>query len=271
MQKIKLYNNVEVPQVGLGAFLSEDGDETVNSVKCAIECGYRHIDTAMSYGNETSVAKGIKESKIKREEIFITTKMSPKDLREKTFEEGFNQSLKNLNVDYIDLYLLHWPTGAYVEAYKFIEKKYKEGKIRAIGVSNFQIHHLKELEGLTKPMMNQIEQNPQFNNFELIKYCHENDIQVTGWSPLGGGRGNSLLDNETILQLANKYNKTAAQIILRWQVQLNIITIPKSATPSRIKSNLELFDFNLENEDMNLISKLNTNVRVGTDPDNITW
>ncbi|MFI3252226.1 MAG: aldo/keto reductase [bacterium] len=271
MNKVKLYNGVEVPQVGLGVFLSENGDEAANAVKVALQNGYRHIDTAMSYGNETSVAKGIELSGVKREDIFITTKMATKDLRSSNFEEGFNNSLKNLNTDYIDLYLLHWPTGEYVEAYKFVEKMYKAGKIKAIGVSNFQIHHLKELEGLTKPMMNQIEQNPQFNNFEVIKYCHENDIQVTGWSPLGGGRGKSLLNNETILELASKYNKTAAQVILRWQVQLGIVTLPKSVTESRIISNIDVFNFELSNEDMEVMNNLNTGVRVGTDPDNITW
>lgn len=267
-----LSNGVEIPMVGFGVFKTQSGDETVNAVKWALEAGYRHIDTAHIYGNEESVGKGMKESGVPREEIFLTTKLWNAYIREGKVRENFEESLKKLGTDYIDLYLIHWPADGRNEAWKVMEELYAEGKIRAIGVSNFHKYHYEELmqTAIIKPMVNQIESNPRFNNDELIKYCQSEGILVEAWSPLGGN-GTSMLTNETLVDIGAKYNKSAAQVVIRWNIQKDVVVLPKSANQGRIAQNYDVFDFELSKEDMDAITALNTNTRSGSDPDNFNF
>lgn len=273
MNNIKLNNGVEIPQIGLGVFQSKDGEETSNAVKWALENGYRHIDTAKIYRNEASVAQGIKESGVPREEIFVTTKLWNKDIRNGNTVNAFNKSLELLDTDYIDLYLIHWPTEGRNEAYLEMEKLYEAGKIKAIGVSNFNIHHLEELAEVAHivPAINQIESNPYFANQELIDYCLERGIQVEVWSPLGGTGNTSILNDEVIKDIAAKHNKSCAQVIIRWHMQRNTIVLPKSVHENRIIQNIDVFDFELTDEDMARINALDRNTRVGADPDNFDF
>ncbi|OOB78081.1 MAG: glyoxal reductase [Epulopiscium sp. Nele67-Bin002] len=268
-----LNNGVKMPAIGLGVFKS--GDETSSAVKAALKAGYRQIDTAFSYKNETDVGIGIKESGVPRDEIFITTKAWNQHVRAYIVGEAYDMSLQNLGVDMVDLYLIHWPTTGYVEAWQAMEKIYEQNRVRAIGVSNFKIHHLQELEKSAKitPAVNQIESHPYFNNQETIDYCKERGIVITVYSPLGGQRDTSpnLLIDPTIVEVANKYNKTPAQVILRWQLQRGVVIIPKSKTESRIIENINIFDFELADEDMAKIFSLNKDQRFGSDPDNITF
>ncbi len=268
MKKNILHNGIEISSVGLGVFKSNDGSETENAVSWALEYGYAHIDTAMIYKNEKSVGEGIKKSKVRREDIFLTTKLWNDDIRQGNNEKAFEESLAKLDVDYLDLYLIHWPVEGRIEAWKVLEKLYEEKRVKAIGVSNFQIHHLEELlkDAKIKPMVNQIESHPYFCNQELIDYCQANDIAVQVWSPLGG-EGAPLLQDELLNDLAKKYNKTTAQIIIRWNIQRNVIVLPKSVNKDRIESNHHVFDFELSEDDMKSISMLNKNKRVGPDPD----
>lgn len=269
MNSITLANGVTIPQLGLGVFRTPSGAETVNSVKWALEAGYRHIDTAKIYGNEESVGKAIRESGIPRNEIFLTTKLWNEDIRQHRTMEAFEESLKALQTDYVDLYLIHWPADGFQEAWLAMEKLYEAGKIKAIGVSNFHEHHLEELQKVAHrmPVVNQIESHPYMNNQELIDLCRHRNIAVEVWSPLGG-TGGSLLENQELKELACKYGKTPAQIVLRWDIQRDVIVIPKSTHKERIISNMEIFDFELTAEDMEKMNALNKNERVGSDPDN---
>ncbi|MFI3326150.1 MAG: aldo/keto reductase [Clostridia bacterium] len=267
-----LSNGVKIPMIGFGVFQTKSGDETVNAVKWAIEAGYTHIDTAFIYGNEESVGQAIKESGIARGKLFVTTKLWNACIREGTTKEAFYKSLENLQLDYIDLYLIHWPTQGRNEAWKVMEELYEEGKIKAIGVSNFQKHHYEELmqTAKIKPMVNQIESNPRFNNDELIEFCKEQGIVVEAWSPLGGN-GTSMLGNETLIKIGEKYGKSAAQVVIRWNIQKNVVVLPKSANKGRIAQNIDVYDFELTKEDMDTITELNQNTRSGADPDNFNF
>lgn len=268
MKKITLNNSITIPQLGFGVFRNPEGDSTYNSVREALEAGYRHIDTAMIYGNEASVGRAIKDSSVPREEIFITTKLWNDDIREGKFVEAFNESMKKLQLDYLDQWLIHWPVNGFEKAWVEMEKLYKSGKIKAIGVSNFNIHHLESLSKIqtVKPCMNQIESHPYFSNSEVIKYCFDNNIAVTVWSPLGGGKTNALKD-EVIVGIAEKHSKSPAQVIIRWHLQRNVIVIPKSAHKERIIQNFDVFDFELSTEEMKAINALDKNARVGSDPE----
>lgn len=261
-------NGVEIPQFGLGVFRSEVGEETTNAVEWALEAGYRHIDTATAYRNEADVAEGIRRSGVKREDIFITTKCSTRDIEAKTGRECFERSLDLLKTDYVDLYLLHWPVPNYVDAYEVLIRLYEEKRIRAIGVSNFQVHHLQTLEGLglMTPAANQIELHPAFQNREVKTYGESKGILTEAWSPLGGSE-HLLLDNPVLVGIAQKYNKTAAQVIIRWQMQIGNIVIPKSVHKDRIIQNAQVFDFELSCEDMAAIAALDTNKRAYWDPE----
>ncbi len=272
MQVIELNNGVKIPQLGLGVYLAEDGQETIDAVKWALEAGYRHIDTAMIYENEKGVGIGIKESKIPREEIFLTTKLWNEDIRQGRAKEAFQESLSALQTDYIDLYLTHWPADGFEQAWTELEEIYQSGKIKAIGVSNFHPTHFERLEKIAKivPAVNQIESHPYFSNQDLIDFCHNKGIAVEVWSPLGGTGGN-LLKDKLLNALADKYGKTPAQIALRWQIQRQVIVIPKSVRQERILSNMQVFDFVIEDEDMVAINQLNRNERVGDDPENFDF
>lgn len=264
-----LNNGVNIPVFGLGVFRS--AAETKDAVKWALEAGYRHIDTAKIYGNEADVARGIKESGVDRKDIFITTKLWNDDMRQGKQREAFEKSLELLETDYIDLYLIHWPVkGVYNESWKIMEEYYKQGKIRAIGVSNFHEHHLDDLLSIAEivPAVNQIECHPHLTQEPLIKYCNEKGIAVEAWSPLGGGQ---LLSDSAINALADKYGKTAAQMIIRWHIQRDTIVIPKSTHKERIISNGQVFDFEISEDDMAYIAEMNQNKRVGSNPDTFTF
>ncbi|NEK98774.1 aldo/keto reductase [Bacillus mobilis] len=270
-----LHNGVEMPWFGLGVFKVEDGPELVEAVKSAIKAGYRSIDTAAIYGNEKAVGEGIragiKEAGISREDLFITSKVWNSDQGYETTLAAYEESLKKLELDYLDLYLVHWPVeGKYKESWRALETLYKEDRVRAIGVSNFQIHHLKDvLAGAEmKPMINQVEYHPRLTQKELQAFCKEQGIQMEAWSPLMQGQ---LLDNETLQEIAHKYGKTTAQIILRWDLQNEVVTIPKSTKEHRIVANADIFNFELTKEDMEKIDALNENHRVGPDPDNFDF
>uniref|UniRef100_UPI00313CEABB aldo/keto reductase n=2 Tax=Bacillus sp. OTU2372 TaxID=3043858 RepID=UPI00313CEABB len=263
-----LNNGVKMPWLGFGVFKVQEGEEVVNSVKTALEVGYRSIDTAAIYQNEEGVGKAIAESNVPREELFVTTKVWNGDQGYESTLAAFQTSLNKLGLDYLDLYLIHWPVpskGLYVETWKALEKLYKDGRVRAIGVSNFNVNHLEDLLANCeiKPMVNQVEYHPVFNQKELHDFCKKNEIQLEAWSPLMQG---SLLNDPVLVEIANKYNKSTAQVILRWDIQTGVVTIPKSIKPHRIAENADIFDFELTQEDLNQISTLNQNQRQFGDP-----
>ncbi|MCZ0754908.1 aldo/keto reductase [Anoxybacillus sp. J5B_2022] len=267
-----LHNGVKMPWLGLGVYKVQEGEEVVQAVKTAIEVGYRHIDTAAFYQNEEGVGRAIKESGVPREELFITTKVWNSDQGYDTTLKAFEASLQKLGMDYVDLYLVHWPVkGKYKETYKALEKLYKDGRVRAIGVSNFQIHHLEDImaDCEIKPMVNQVEYHPRLTQKALHVFCKEHDIQLEAWSPLM--RGGELLNEPVLVEIGKKYGKTPAQVILRWDLQHEVVTIPKSVTPHRIKENADVFDFELTAEEMKAIDSLNKDQRIGPDPDNFDF
>ncbi|MFS0782619.1 aldo/keto reductase [Bacillus sp. 1P06AnD] len=263
-----LHNGVKMPRLGLGVYKMEDNEQAVESIKHAVKTGYRSIDTAAIYKNEKAVGAGIKECGLPREELFITTKVWNSDQGYQSTLDAFETSLDKLGLDYVDLYLIHWPVAeSYKETWKAMEKLYEEGKVKAIGVCNFHQHHLEDLlkDARIKPMVNQIELHPNLNQEALRAYCQTQQIAVEAWSPLARGR---LLNDPQLKQIAEKHGKTVAQVILRWDLQHDIITIPKSVKPHRIEENADLFDFALSDEEMATIDRMNTNERAGQDPDN---
>jgi diketogulonate reductase-like aldo/keto reductase len=267
---VTLNNGVQMPQIGFGVFKVEEGNTVVDAVKKAIEVGYRSIDTAAIYKNEKGVGQAIRESGVAREELFITTKVWNGDQGYNETLRAFDESLDKLGLDYLDLYLVHWPmprTDKYIETYSALETLYKDGRVRSIGVSNFQIPHLERLlkECSITPVVNQVECHPYLTQKELKAFCKEHNIFIEAWGPLM--QGGEALANEVITNIANKYGKSPAQIILRWHLQNNVIAIPKSITPSRIEENFQVFDFELSNEELDLIDGLNRNERKGSHPD----
>jgi methylglyoxal/glyoxal reductase len=263
----KLANGVEMPWFGLGVFKVQEGQEVVDSVKAAIKAGYRSIDTATVYGNEEGVGQAIRESGVAREELFITTKVWNNDQGYDSTLAAFDLSLSKLGLDYVDLYLVHWPIRAkYKDTWRALEKLYADGKVRAIGVSNFQIDHLEDLltEANVKPMVNQVELHPLLSQLELREYCKAQGIQIEAWAPLAQGH---LLDNEVIADIAARHNKTLPQVILRWDLQNGIVTIPKSVKEERIIANADIFDFELSEDEISRINALNNNQRFGSHPD----
>jgi diketogulonate reductase-like aldo/keto reductase len=267
---VELLNGVRMPQLGLGVWRTQAGEETERAVLAALKTGYRSIDTAALYANEKSVGQAIRSSGIPREDVFVTTKVWNSEQGYETTIKAFHESLRQLGMDFVDLYLVHWPVaGKYQDTYRALEHLYEQGKIRAIGVSNFQIHHLEDLMGVcrVKPMVNQVELHPLLTQKKLLAFCRKEGIQLESWRPLMEGR----LDLPLITELVEKYGKTPAQIVLRWQLQLGIVTIPKSVRPERIRENAGLYDFVLEPEDIVRIDALNEDRRFGADPDNFDF
>ncbi len=265
----QLNNGVMMPVLGLGVFKSPSGDITREAVKTALSIGYRMIDTARAYGNERSVGEGIAQSGIPREEIFVTTKLWKTDFADP--RKGLTDSLKRLKLDYVDLFLLHWPFKGFGETWIKLEQLQKEGLCRAIGVSNFRIHHLEELKkgGISViPQVNQMEIHPVNTEEDLCNYCRRNHIQMEAYSPLGG-EGRLLVDDPRLVGMREYYKRTPAQIILRWNLQRGIVVIPKSVHEERIRENAGLFDFDLSQGDLATISDMNANDRRNYDPDAI--
>lgn len=265
-----LHNGVEMPRFGLGVYKMTDKQAAVEAMVKAIRTGYKAIDTATVYDNEAEVGEAIRAGGVKREELFITSKVWNTDQGYDQTLRAFEASLKRLDMDYLDLYLTHWAIpGTFEETYRAIERLYDEKLIRATGVSNHQQHHLEKIlhKANIKPMVNQIELHPQLTQEPLREYCAEQDIAVTSWSPLARGR---LLDDPVLAEIGNKHGKSVAQTVIRWHLQNDLIVIPKSVTPSRIAENADIFDFSLSQEEMNLISGLNQDWRSGTHPDEIS-
>lgn len=259
-----------IPAVGLGTFRIEDQDEAARTVAAALEIGYRHIDTAAVYGNEEGVGRGIKESGTNRADIFLTTKIWNEDLRTGRIKEALDESLARLGTDYVDLLLVHWPVGNYLEYWKQFEELYHQGLARNIGVSNFTIRMLEELlkAAEVKPAVNQVERHPYFTQKHLLKYCDSKEIALTAWSGFMVGE---LLTKPEIVKFADKYGKSPAQIIQRWNYQNSVITIPKSVHPERLKENIDIFDFKIEYADLKLIDTFDKNLRRGPNPENFDF
>ncbi|MET3576493.1 aldo/keto reductase [Bhargavaea ullalensis] len=264
-----LANGVEMPRLGLGVYKMTDPDEALQAIGTALETGYRAIDTAAVYGNEAQVGEAVRTSGIPREELFITSKVWNTDQGYDETLRAFEKSLRELNMDYLDLYLTHWPiAGTFADTYRAIERLYEEKLIRVPGVSNHHRHHLEEVFAVAnvKPMVNQIELHPYLSQEELRSFCLEHEIAVTSWSPLARGR---LLDEPVIGRIAEARGKTPAEVIIRWHLQHDLIVIPKSVRPERVRSNADVFDFNLTDSEMEEIDGINRFERTGTDPDQI--
>jgi diketogulonate reductase-like aldo/keto reductase len=262
-----LHNGVKMPYFGLGVYLSKDGSEVINAVKWALQAGYRHIDTAAIYNNEEGVGEGIKQSGIPREDIFLVSKVWNTAQGYDSTVKAFEASLQKLNTDYLDLYLIHWPVkGRYNETWKALEELYRQKRIRAIGVSNFLQHHLEDLltEATVVPMVNQMEFHPYLVQQDLLNYCRSKNIQYEAWSPLMQGK---IFEMDVFKEMALKYKKTIAQIVLRWDLQKGVVTIPKSSKKQRIIDNAAIFDFSISEKDMAVLDKLDKGKRFGPDPD----
>ncbi|MDX5475068.1 MAG: aldo/keto reductase [Bacillaceae bacterium] len=268
MNYVTLNNGIKMPQLGYGVWKISDEDAT-SAVLKAIDVGYRSIDTAAVYMNEVGVGKAIKETSVPREELFITTKVWNGDQGYENTLRAFEESLERLGLEYIDLYLVHWPQpkfDQYVDTYKALEKLYHDGKVKAIGVCNFEIEHLERIlnECEVVPSLNQVECHPYLTQQELKAFCAQHNIYVEAWSPIF--QGGEVLEEEVISKIAQAHEKSPAQVILRWHVQNNTIVIPKSVTPSRIEENFNIFDFELSPKEMEDINQLHCNKRRGSHP-----
>jgi len=275
MQKVKLNNGVEMPILGFGVFQVKDLDECERSVRDAIDVGYRLIDTAQSYGNEEAVGKAIKNSNVKREELFITTKLWIQSDGYEGTKKAFENSLKKLQLDYLDLYLIHQPFGDVYGEWKAMQELYKEGRVKVIGVSNFHPDRLIDLiiHNEIIPAVNQIETHPFHQQIETQKFLQENNVQIESWGPFAEGK-NNLFHNELLLSIGKKYNKTVAQVVIRWLTQRGIVAIPKSVRKERMEENFAIFDFELSTEDMEAIKTLDTNATLffdHRDPNMVKW
>ncbi len=264
-----LSNGKKIPSIGFGVFRMENSEVSKDIIINALEMGYRHIDTATAYSNEEIVGQAIRESGIKREELYITTKLSTQDMTDDNAKKAFMTSLEKLQLDYVDLYLTHWPVkDKFVKGYLEMEKFHEQGLIKTLGVSNCHVRHLNDLEKECNimPLVNQIEVNPYLDNEELVEYCKSRNILIEAYSPLCSNKADVL--NESILkEIGAKYGKSSAQVILRWLIQRDILPLVKTNTLSRAKENFEIFDFNLTDEDMKSIKTLNTNTRSMSDPE----
>lgn len=265
---IVLNNGVKMPQFGLGVWQTENGQQVVDAVKAAVNAGYRAIDTAAAYENEDGVGQGIRECGLDRSELFITSKLWNSDQGYDNTLRAFDKTMERLGLDVLDLYLIHWPCpndGLFVETWKAFETLYKQGRVRAIGLSNFTKENIQTLLDSCeiKPMVNQIECHPYLTQVEMQSFLFQNQIAMTAWSPLAHGE---VFGDKTLQKIADKYGKNIAQVVIRWELQRGIITIPKSINPKRIEENIQVFDFVLSAEDMIEIDMLNKNHRTGPDP-----
>lgn len=267
----KLNNGIEIPALGLGVFRMDNEKEAYNSVRKAIDLSYRHIDTAKVYENEAPIGRAIRESGVSREQLFVTTKLWNEDIANDNAQKAFDTSLRTLGLDYVDLYLVHWPIkDKYVSVWKEMEKIAQSGKARAVGVSNYQENHLQEIINLKSlvPAVNQIELHPYLSQQPLVEFCTQYDIKIESWSPLCANK-NNLLQEPSLIEIGEKYSKTAAQVVLRWNIERGLIVIPKSSNPKRQAENLDVFDFQLTVDDMQKIDALNKDLRVGPHPDEV--
>jgi 2,5-diketo-D-gluconate reductase A len=270
--EIDLNNGVQIPQLGFGVFQIPPA-ETAAAVRSALEVGYRHMDTAEMYRNEKQVGQAIRESGIDRAEIFVTSKLNNGFHARDAALRAFDQTLTDLGLERLDLFLIHWPLAMlsdFVETWRALEEVYREGRVRAIGVSNFQIAHLRKLhaEAEVPPAVNQIELHPYLTQEPLRAFDAEHGIATEAWSPIAQG---GVLEDPTITQIAGQYGKTAAQVVLRWHLQLGNIIFPKSVTAERVRENFDIFDFELSDTDISLISALNKDERTGPDPDTFDY
>ncbi|TMW70639.1 aldo/keto reductase [Alteribacter natronophilus] len=268
MNEVTLNNGVRMPQLGFGVWQVEE-EHAAEAVLSAIDAGYRSIDTAAIYKNERGVGEALAKTNVPREELFITTKVWNSDQGYENTLKAFDESLEKLGLDYVDLYLIHWPTpeyDQYVDTYKALEKLYSDGRVKAIGVCNFDIDHLERLldECDVKPVLNQVECHPYFAQNELKTFCREHDILVEAWSPLM--QGGDVLGDEAVMAISEAHGKTPAQVVLRWHLQNGSIVIPKSVTPSRIRENFDIFDFELSEKEMEAINELDRGERKGPAP-----
>lgn len=268
--KVKLNDQTLMPLLGLGVYQLSDS-QVLNCVQVALDCGYRLIDTASFYQNEAAVGAAVRESSVPRSEIFVTTKVWNADQGYDQTLRAFDQSMKNLGLEYLDLYLVHWPVKEqYLDTWRALETIHQTGRVRSVGVSNFLVEHLERLaqHSDTTPVINQIEFHPHLQQPELFAYCQKHQIQVQAWSPLMQGQ---VLQLPLFQELAKKYQKNAVQIVLRWNLQRGISVIPKSAKPERVRDNGELFDFEISREDMARIDGLDQHRRIGPDPGNFNF
>ena len=268
---VTIRGNIEMPWMGFGTYKIKEGSEVVDSVKWAMEAGYRSIDTAALYQNEEGVGKAIKESSISRGDIFLTSKVWNSDQGFDQTISAFNTSLKKLGTDYLDLYLIHWPVvGKYKETWHAMENLHKDGKIRAIGVSNFLVHHLQDLMSYASvvPAVNQVEFHPYLQQPELQAFCRKNEIRLEAWSPIMKGKVSNIKE---LIEIGKKYGKTPAQVTLRWEQQKGIVVIPKSVHKERILENADIFDFDLTEEEIKKIDALDKHERLGPDPDHVDF
>jgi 2,5-diketo-D-gluconate reductase A len=271
---VTLNNGRTIPQFGFGVFQIRPED-TVKAVATALEAGYRHIDTAEMYGNEKQVGTAIAESGLDRADVFVTSKLNNGFHRPDDARRAFADSLDALGFDYLDLFLIHWPLptrygGDYVSTWRTLEEFYHDGRARSIGVSNFQPHHLRRLHGESEitPAVNQIECHPYLTQDDVRAFCAQYQIAIEAWSPLAQGL---VLDDPTIVSIAKAVGKAPAQVVLRWHIERGDVVFPKSVTPSRVRENIDIFDFELSGEDVEAITALNKNQRTGPDPDKFDW
>ncbi|SHM72684.1 Aldo/keto reductase [Chitinophaga jiangningensis] len=268
---VKLANGVQMPYFGLGVWRTNEGQEVIDAVKYALDAGYRHIDTAAIYGNEEGVGTAIADHATDRKDVFITTKVWNADQGYDTTIKAFETSLEKLKTDYLDLYLIHWPVaGKYKETWRALETLYAEGRVKAIGVSNFLQHQLEDLMQSAKvvPMVDQLEFHPRLQQPALQQFAKQHNIQFEAWSPLMQGQ---IFDIPELKELAQKYGVSVAQLVLRWDLQKGIVTIPKSIQQKRIEDNANVFGFNIAAEDIALIDALDKGTRVGPDPANFNF
>ena len=269
MQNIQLNNQQTIPSIGFGTWMIEDKATCIAAVKKALDVGYRHIDTAQIYGNESFVGQAVKESEISREDIFLTTKLWNDNQSVDSVIPSLRQSLENLQTNYVDLFLVHFPVSQMRQpAWRKMEELHQLGLVKSIGVSNYTVQHLKELmaESDIKPVVNQVELHVFLQQPELVEYCQENNIVLEAYSPLAHG---NKLDNELLVSLASKCSKSSAQIMLRWCIQQGFVILPKSVTPERIEENFEIFDFELDKKEMAHLRTLDINYRTCWDPTNV--